>query len=193
MSQFASLRRILYDGFARLEAWKVIGSSFEHIVLRATDSVACVLIDRATERVLLVCQRRPAMVRPDNPLGEIVELVAGRFDVKLGPRALAVKEAQEEAGVTLKEEEVELLNGGQPVALSGGILTERSYIAVAYISSADLSGEDHHRFGRKDEGEDIERRWMNLDQFISDDTAHDDVRVWGVAQYLRAARAEKRL
>ncbi|MBX2813979.1 MAG: NUDIX hydrolase [Myxococcales bacterium] len=193
MPGIASFKRILYDGFARLEAWKVPELSFEHLVLRSTDSVACVLVDKVANRVLLVRQQRPAIIRADNPLGVITELVAGRLDVDLGPKALAVKEAWEEAGVTLREDDIKLLNGGQPVALSGGILTERSYLAVAYISPEHLSGEDHDRFGREDEGEHIERRWMSLADFIADTTSHEDIRVWGAAQYLRAVHYENRL
>lgn len=107
--------------------------SFDLLVLRASDSVVGLLIDETNDRVLLVRQLRAPMVREDNLDGAITELTAGRFDVKLGPKALLVKEAREEAGVTLTEEEIELVNLGEPMALSAGILTERCFGGFAII------------------------------------------------------------
>ena len=187
---WASLKNVLYEGFVRLEAWRVLGHHFDHIIVRATDSVACILVDTDQQRVLLVRQARPAMIRPDNSSGELSELVAGRFDVDKGPTALIIQEAWEEAEVRLTEDDVIILNGGRPMALSAGVLTERSYLAVAYISSARVLGEDDAVRGVAEEGERIRREWKSLKEFTSDEAVHDDIRVWAAAQYLRSTLSE---
>lgn len=190
---WATMKKILYDGFVKLEAWAVAGVSFDHIIVRASDSVACVLVDVARGRVLLVRQQRPAMIRAGHESGTITELVAGRFDVELGPKALTIKEAEEEAGVRLDPSDVQLLNGGQPMALSAGVLTERAYVALAFISLSNIEGGDDQARGVAEEGESIHREWVDLDDFLAEDTAHEDVRVWGAACHLRALRAEGKL
>jgi 8-oxo-dGTP pyrophosphatase MutT (NUDIX family) len=178
---------ILYDGFFKLEAHEREGLPYQALVLRATDSVAGLLYDATGDRVLLVRQKRVPMERPDNPDGMMTELVAGRFDVKLGPKALLVKEAKEEAGVTLDERDVTLLNGGRPMALSSGILSERSYLAFAEISMDKVEAGER-TFGLAEEGEAIGRVWMDAEAFIS--AAHDCVRVHALALHLALRRKE---
>ncbi len=174
------LEEVIFNGFIRLERWQPC-SPFKSLVVRATDSVAGLLYDRTNHRVLLVRQQRAAMVRDDNQDGFIIEAVAGRFDYKTNPKALLVKEASEEAGVTITEDDVVLLNGGIPLALSAGVLTERSYLAYAEISlEAVAEGEV---FGVVEEGEHITRIWQDADAFIAE--THEDLRVWAFAQYLK--------
>lgn len=179
---------ILYDGFFKLESHEVPGVKFPHIVLRASDSVAGLLYDRTNDRVLLVRQNRPAMERPDNEQGAITELVAGRFDVDLGPKALLVKEAKEEAGVDLAEADVTLLNGGVPMALSAGCLTERAYLAFAEIT-ADKVDPEERTYGLAEEGEAIGRVWVDADEFITG--THECVRAYALALWLHFFRGKE--
>lgn len=172
--------RTIFDGFVKVEGWKA-GMPHETLVIRTTDSVAGLLYDRTNSRVLQVSQQRAAMVRDDNPDGLIIECVAGRFDCDLGPEALLVKEALEEAGVHITEDDVELLNNGKPLALSAGILTERCYLAFAQIEPAMVA--EGERFGLAEEGEDITRLWVDAQLFING--THDDLRVWAFAQFLK--------
>lgn len=180
---------ILHKGFFTLESHAREGTPHRMLVLRATDSVAGLLYDRTNDRVLLVRQRREAMERSDNPDGFITELVAGRFDVKLGPKALLVKEAKEEAGVTLVEDDVRLLNGGKPMALSAGVLTERCYLAFAEITT-DAVELDERTFGLAEEGEAIGRVWMDAQAFVDglESGAHECLRTFALALYLRDFR-----
>lgn len=123
------------------------------------------------------------MVRKDNPDGYITEAIAGRFDVSLGPVALAVKEAFEEAGAIIQESQVELLNQGEPMALSAGITTERSWLAYAAISPHQLTGSDNDTFGLEVEGERITRMWISendLDTFVA-----EDIRVLTLVQHVK--------
>lgn len=185
--------QILYDGFFKLEGHHREGLPYQALVLRATDSVAGLLYDRAGDRVLLVRQKRVPMERPDNPDGSITELVAGRFDVKLGPKALLVKEAKEEAGVTLTEGGITLLNGGKPMALSAGILSERAYLAFAEIS-ADKVESGERTFGLAEEGEAIGRVWVDAQAFIAgiEEGTHEDLRTFALALYLAEYRRSVR-
>lgn len=171
-----------FKGFVTVETWNG-GEPFDTEVLRTTDSVVGLLVDETNERVLLVRQRRAAMVREDNPDGVIVELVAGRFDVDLGPNALLVKEAREEAGVKLNEDDVELVNLGQPMALCAGVLTERCWGAIAFIKTDQIS-EGDEGYGIVQEGESISRVWVPILEFVDPTARHDDWRVWAMAQYL---------
>lgn len=115
-----------------------------------------------------------------NPDGEMIELVAGRFDVKVGPKALFVKEAKEEVGAVITEDDVELLNEGRPLALSPGVLTERAYLAFVEIKESHLlPGES---FGVAEEGEVTNRLWMDENEFIAG--PHADLRVYTLAREL---------
>lgn len=176
------LLRVIYDGFAKLEEWFVDGPE-THLVLRATDSVAIMLHDIVNKRFLLVRQSRVAMIREDNPDRLITEAVAGRFDVLLGPKGLAVKESFEEAGVIITEDDVELLNFGLSMALSAGITTERSWLAYAAITPKHITGNETDVFGVPEEGERITRLWISendLETFVA-----EDVRVLALVQHMK--------
>lgn len=184
------LLKILFDGFAKLESWWVDGPH-PHLVLRSSDSVAILLHDVVNHRFLLVKQSRVAMIREDNPDGLITELIAGRFDVNLTPIELAIKESFEEAGAKILASQVELLNHGQPMALSAGISTERSWIAYAAITPDQLSGTDEAMFGLEEEGERIQRVWISesdLDTFVA-----EDVRVLALVQHMLNKRLSNEL
>lgn len=180
----------LINGFLKIEEWNG-GLSFPIVVVRASDSVVGMLYDATNDRILLVRQYRAPMVREDNPDGAITELVAGRFDVNLGPKALLVKEAEEEAGVKITEDEVELINLGVPMSLSAGVLTERCYGGFAVIHP-DRIAEGDEGYG-VDEGEQISRIWMSAEKFISPTTVHDCWRVYAMAQLLARRRLEEEI
>ena len=177
--------RMLFDGFAKLELWWM-SSKHSHLVLRSTDSVAILLHDVVNHRFLLVRQQRAAMIREDNPDGFIVELIAGRFDVNLGPIALAIKEAFEEAKVKIDASQVELLNFGKPMALSAGILTERCWLAYAAITPDQIFGNDTEVFGVVEEDERITRLWISEDELNT--FVAEDVRVLTLVQHMMLKR-----
>lgn len=177
----------LFNRWLTLERW--IRGERDLFVVRVTDSVSGLLYDQDNDRVLLIRQGRAAMVRENNPDGSIVELIAGRFDVKLSARALFVKEALEEAGVTLSEGQVALLNDGRPMAISPGVLTERCTLAFAAITASQMDGKGDTGRGAAEEGEDIERFWMNAGKFIQG--PHDDLRVFTLARFLQAYRLRR--
>ncbi len=178
----------LYTGFVSLEAWARGNETKPILVVRSTDSCSGLLYDRPRNRVLLVRQNRAPMVRDDNPDGSIVELVAGRFDRAVGPKALFVAEAKEEAGANITEEDVELLNGGRPMAPSPGILTERCTLAFVEIREEHLDAGE--TFGVAAEHEVTNREWMSVQGFLSG--PHDDLRVYTLARELECRLLRKR-
>ena len=110
-----SENQILYEGFVKVLKDKKSG----HEIVSVTDSVAFLVWDSSTDSVLLALQHRP-------PMGcALMEVPAGRFDVDLSVEELVVKEAKEEIGVTITEDDVYLLNNGKPLAVAPGVLTER--------------------------------------------------------------------
>ena len=102
----------------------------------------------------------------ENPHGLIIESVAGRFDCNLKARELIVKEALEEAGVTLEEDKIIFLNNGKPMAVSAGMTGELSYLGYAEITP-DMVEKGNRIFGCPEEGEQIERVWMNVEDFLA--------------------------
>ena len=127
----------LYQGFAKLYQ-----APNKHLVLQVSDSVGFLVINTDTDEILLVKQSRMPMMRPDNPKGEIVESPAGRFDYKTTPCELIASEAGEEVGVTIAPKDVIMLNGGIPLALSPGIITERMYLGLVFVSNEQIELED---------------------------------------------------
>jgi len=151
----------VYDGFFKVDLVDTPQGPRE--VVKATDSVTILLYNISTRRVLLISEPRASMITERNPKGLMIGNVAGRFDVDLSPRALAVKEAKEEAGVTLRESDIVLLNNGQPLAVNAGMTNEKCYLAFATIGWSDY--EDEKIFGNRQEGEKIERIWMPILDF----------------------------
>src|ERR1700677_491652 len=105
---------ILYKGFLTLV------KTGRREVVRKQNAAAVLLVDPIRRVVLLVNQRREAMVRRSNRSGEIVEALAGTRDEKTGIKKLIVKEVWEEVGVRITQKQVKLLNGGVPLASSPG-------------------------------------------------------------------------
>lgn len=149
-----SARPILYRGFLRVVRAE---NGFE--IVEATDSVAILPYDEATNSIVLISEARPAMVSPDNPTGEILSIPAGRFDGNYGVRELMAKELQEEAGISVSESQIEVLNNGKPLALSPGICTEKTYLGFVSVARGQIERKERV-FGNAHEGERITRRFV---------------------------------
>jgi 8-oxo-dGTP pyrophosphatase MutT (NUDIX family) len=152
---------IVHDGFFKVKVVSTEHGNREFVV--TSDSVCMLIFVSDIKKILLVRQNREAMIRDDNPKGEITELTGGRFDVQLSVKALAVKEAYEEVGAKIEQGDVTLLNDGLPMAVSAGVLTERSYLAFIEITSDQI--EDQERIFGVDPGENITRVWLSVEEF----------------------------
>lgn len=144
-----------------------------HEVIECTDSLAILIHVEDLNKFVLLLEDRLAMRTVDNPTGTITGLVAGRFDNNQTPMELAVQEALEECGADITGEQIEFLNHGQPLGLSPGIITERSYLAFARINSNQL--ESDRVFGLAGENEKITRRLVTLEELRN--MTYDDIRV----------------
>jgi len=173
-----------HEGFCTVEIWDD-GHGFKREVVHVSDSVNGLLVDLTRGEVILIRQEHLSQRRKENPTGTETETVAGRFDVDLGPKALLVKEALEECGTTITEEDVQLLNGGHSMSLSAGILTERAFLSVVFVEDDQVTGPETG-LGDKDEGERIDRVRMPISQFIDPNTVHQGIRTFAFAQWLRA-------
>lgn len=168
-----------YDGFYKIRIVDTPQGTRE--VVEATNSVSILFYFPIGDKVLLIKEPRASMISDDNPEGITTQSVSGRFDVDLSPKALMIKEADEEAGVLIEEEDIVMLNGGQPMAVSAGMTNEMCYLAFAEIYPEMIF--DHGKiFGCPTEGEKIERVWINRKDFISQPTTC--VRVFAFQQWL---------
>ncbi len=178
--------REVYRGFCTVELVQTTEGERTRVV--STDSVNVFIYDKTNDRILLVRQFRAPAIREDNPDGWHTGTVAGRFDVNLSPRALAVKEAYEEAGVTISEDQIELLNGGQPMFLSVGLFTERAYLTYAEVM-AEMIDPVEKTFGVVDEGEQIKRIWVPANDLAN--YPCEDVRVFAMIQWFLRNKRRK--
>ncbi len=119
-------------------------------------SVAFLIYIPEDASVILTQQVRPAMISADNSTGLLVEVPAGRCD-KPGETIKGVikREGSEEVGAEIGEDQIELLNGGEPLAMSPGVLDEKIYLARIILRRGQLAAD--REFGCPNEGEHINR------------------------------------
>jgi 8-oxo-dGTP pyrophosphatase MutT (NUDIX family) len=170
--------QVVHDGFLQVAIIQTALGPRE--VIRATDSVNLLIFNKETRQIVLLSEPRTGMRAPDNPNGISTGSIAGRFDVDLTPEKLMVKEAEEEAGVTLAPEDITMLNNGQPMILSAGVLTEKAYLGIAIIDDSMIEQEERV-FGADDEGESIRRVYIDLADL--EDYVCESVRVFAMIQY----------
>lgn len=128
-------------------------------------SVGFLIYDPASDSVILVEQQRTAMISRNNPTGLIIEAPAGRCDCPESVKATIAREAEEEVGAKIDEDQIEMLNSGVPLAMSPGILDELMYLAFIELHPGQLSPDQI--FGVAEEGEVIIRKLIPADE------AHD--------------------
>lgn len=128
-------------------------------VFVGVDAALLLPYDPLRDRVLLLEQVRVGpMVRGDaNPW--MLEPVAGIVDARETPDAAALREAQEEAGITLHR----LVPAGQYYP-SPGATTDYFH---AYVGLCDLTAETSYTGGLAAEGEDIRLHTMTFDAAMS--------------------------
>jgi 8-oxo-dGTP pyrophosphatase MutT (NUDIX family) len=172
-------KKLVYPGY--FQVYEVKTPDGWRMRIEATNAINVLLVDMAKRRIILARQPRVNMMTDENPTGLITETIAGRFDVDLTPKQLAVKEAQEEAGVTITPDQVEMLNDGMPMAISAGSITEKVFLAVCYLKPGQME-EVEREFSAEGEHEHIRRVYLDFDeleQYVCEDT-----RVFALKQYL---------
>lgn len=155
-------RILRWHGFCKVWHLHVGGHRVE--VVQSNDSLNLLIYVRDRGQVLLLEQPRTGKIFLEGLPGTTTSTIAGRFDVAASPVELAIKEAQEEAGIALRSEQVEFLNNGRPMYLSPGLNTERVILAYAGVTSDQIE-QGERTFSAPDEDEQIKRVWMSLDEF----------------------------
>jgi 8-oxo-dGTP pyrophosphatase MutT (NUDIX family) len=125
-------------------------------------SVGFLVHDPESDSVILVKQRRAAMICDVNPEGEVVEVPAGRCDRPESVKRAIAREAEEEIGAVVEEDQIEMLNSGEPLAMSPGIIDEMMYLAYIRLRPGQLSPD--RVFGVEEEGEFITRILVPADE-----------------------------
>ncbi len=136
------------------------GSSapIKRAVFLMADAVTVLPYDPIRDRVLLVEQFRAGPLVRGDQYPWVLEPIAGRIDPGETPEQAARREAQEEAGITLKG--LEKIGGYYP---SPGGVTEH---LTSYVALADLP-QTEDRFGGLDiEGEDIRSVTLGFDELM---------------------------
>lgn len=175
---------VVYKGFVTVR--KINGRD----VVCTTNSVAFLIADPVHRVALLIWQRREAMRRRGNPRGNIIEVPAGRRDLKTSIKKLVAKEAAEEVGKKLDARKVKLVNRGVPLALSPGVLTERQWLAYYETDLSSCLKKGRSRvFGLKAHGERIHRRVVTFDQ-LERMTFHD-MKLFALVQWFLLQQAAK--
>ena len=125
-------------------------------------SVGFLIYHPESDSVILIEQKRTAMINTDNPSGFIMEVPAGRCDRPESVKATIAREAEEEVGAKINEDQIKLLNEGVPMAMSPGILDELMYLAFIELHLGQLSHDK--TFGVAEEGEVIIRKLILADE-----------------------------
>ena len=166
---------IVYKGFV------TVRKTGRKEVVRTTNAVAFLFADPVLKVVLLIEQCREAMVRRGNPRGVIVEVPAGRRDLKCGIKDLVVKEAREEVGKRIRVDQVKLLNHGIPLATSPGVLTERIWLAYIATDLRSCIKDSSKTYGLVAHGERIRRRVVTYNEL--ERMTFDDMKTFALVQW----------
>jgi len=175
---------IVYKGFFTLR------KTGRKETVQTTNAVAFLIADPVREVALLISQCREAMVRRGNPEGAIVEVPAGRRDLKCGIKALVAKEAREEVGKRFKAKQVKLLNHGKPLASSPGVLTERIWLAYVETDLRSCIKDSSRTYGLAAHGERIRRRVVTFDEL--ERMTFEDMKTYTLVQWFLNSQLQKK-
>lgn len=144
-----------YQGFFRLDEYQVSHKKFDgstsavlsREVFERGDAVVLILFDPVLDNVVFIEQFRPGAIR-QNDTPWMLEFVAGMFEAGEDPIDVAIREAQEEANLVVKPENIEFV---MKYLSSPGGMSEAIYLYAAIIHSEHCGG----IYGLPEENEDI--------------------------------------
>ena len=144
-----------YQGFFALDEYKfrhkLYRGGYSEVLTREVfergDAVALLPYDPVTDSVVLIEQFRPGALRSHTGPWQL-ELIAGMFSANEAPLDVAIREAKEEANLTVAPENV--IKVMDYLSSSGG-MSECIHLYCARVDSENISGV----FGLPEEGEDI--------------------------------------
>lgn len=153
-----------YSGFFRLEEYQLRHKCFDgsqsktlsREIFERGDAMVLIPYDPVQDNVVLIEQFRPGAIRADNTPW-MLEFIAGMFDEDESPVDVAIREAKEEADITLKPDDTTFIMKFFP---SPGGTSEVIYLYVAAFDSSGVGGVH----GLPEEGEDILVHVMKREQ-----------------------------
>ena len=158
-----------YDGFHRVEEWVIDHARFdgtrsgllERAISHVTDAVTVLPWDPVRDRVLVVEQIRIGALAKGDPRPWMIEPVAGLIDAGETAASTAVRETEEEAGLTITEADLHFVARYYPTP--GGVAQVlHSYVAICALP--DDTGGLH---GLVSEGEDLRAHILPLDDLVA--------------------------
>ncbi|WP_371153817.1 NUDIX domain-containing protein [Jannaschia sp. 2305UL9-9] len=161
--------RYPYDGFHRVEEWLLDHPRFdgtrsgliERAISHVTDATTVLPYDPVRDRVLVVEQIRVGAVAKGDPRPWMIEPVAGLIDAGETPESTALRECEEEAGLTLSAADLHFVARYYP---SPGGLAQVLHSYVALVDLPDDAGGLH---GLEEEAEDIRAHLIPLDDLVA--------------------------
>ena len=147
-----------FQGFFNLDCYQLSHKLFNggqsdilsREIFERGDAVVLMPYDALLDQVILLEQFRPGAIREDhNPW--LLEFVAGMFNKDENPEDVAIREAEEEAGLIIPADQ--LINIMSYFSSPGGT-SEKIHLYAACIDSTALINEDEI-YGLQEEGEDI--------------------------------------
>jgi ADP-ribose pyrophosphatase len=156
-----------YQGFFALDEYhfrhKLYRGGYSEILTREVfergDAVAILPYDPSTDSIVLIEQFRPGALRSEHGPWQL-ELIAGMFGVNEQPIEVAIREAKEEANLSILPSNVtKVMN----YFSSSGGMSECIHLYCASVDSSNLSGV----YGLEEEGEDILVHVVTRDQALT--------------------------
>lgn len=175
------LRR--FDGFFKIEEYQVSHQLFNggeskvltREIFERGDAVAVIPFDPIRQSIVIVEQFRVGALRAGgNPW--LIEFIAGMFSVDESPTDVAVREAKEEANLTLQESKLEHVIS---YLSSPGGTSEQLHLYVAPVDASCVGGV----YGLDEEGEDIKVHELPLKaalELVNDGTINNAMTIIGI-------------
>ena len=179
----------VWNGFVKVDKVDV-GLPFQLEIVRTSNSVAFLVHDVDKNELLFCTQDRAPMISDAFPTGELTEVAAGRFDCDKGVKGLILQELDQELGVKGNEDQIELINGGVPVALSPGVLTELQYLAYVPVKSNQIDT-TKKLYGCREEGESISRLFVSVSSILAGEMVIHDMKTFALIQWFIANKCNK--
>nr|WP_281494018.1 NUDIX domain-containing protein [Jannaschia sp. S6380] len=146
-----------YEGFHRVEEWHLDHPRFDgtrsermqRAISHVTDAATVLPWDPARDRVLVVEQIRIGALAKGDPLPWMLEPVAGLIDAGETPTTTALREMEEEAGLTVAPDALHFV--GRYYPSPGGL----AQVINSYVALCDLPNGSDGLHGLDEEHEDI--------------------------------------
>ena len=158
-----------YEGFFKLDEYHIkhklfsnkISDEFTREIFERGDAVVIILYDPVKDKLLLIEQFRVGALRSQKSPW-LLEFVAGMFGKNENPIEVAVRESEEEAGITIKAENVKYI---MKYLSSPGGMSESIYLYWSTFESTQVI--PGSVYGLDEENEDILLHLVSLEKALA--------------------------